>query len=249
MQSLYQDEDWALFFQVLDECEPIAPIPIELQDINLWKDALKNLKSRSARGACGWHVDELKMIPENSLRDLVKVFDSQLPGQFPAHLMRARVIALKKTADADTAKQTRENTILSLVYRLWSRTTTRAILTAWTNSFPAAITGFLPSRSVQHFQYSLQFSYESALRHRQAPQYGGLTIDLAKAFNTLPRLPCKKLLIHLGVPPKLVEIWFASLNQLQRHWQVGGTLLPSQAVTTGAPEGDAWSVCCMLSIN
>eukprot|EP00438_Fugacium_kawagutii_P034154 Skav226362 [mRNA] locus=scaffold290:35852:41140:- [translate_table: standard] len=247
--SLRHEEDWGLFFNLLDRVEPLEPMDIDLLDVNLWQDAIKSLRSGTARGACGWHADELKTLPIQCIQQLAQAFNEVVPGSFPPHLMRARVIALKKTVDADRAKMTRPITILSLLYRLWSRATTRAILLRWSQTFPAAVTGFLPGRSVQCFQYAFQHSLEQAQLHSHEPQIGGLTVDLTKAFNLLPRKPCKALLEKLGVPPPLIATWFESLNALRRHWQLGDQLIQGELATTGAPEGDSWSVCCMLSIN
>lgn len=249
VDSLHSDADWSLFLHLLDKMEPAEPLAVDLLDISQWKNAIKALRSGTARGACGWHADEIKQLPDKAIEDLAKVFDHELSSQLPAHLMRARVIPLKKSPHADSAKQTRPIIILSLIYRLWSRVTTRCILLAWSQVFPSSITGFLPYRSVQHFQYSFQYMLERAHINHDSAEYGGLTIDLTKAFNSLPRRPCQLLLLKLGVPEPLVTMWFQSLNLLQRHWQIGNTLNATPSVTTGAPEGDSWSVCCMLAIN
>eukprot|EP00438_Fugacium_kawagutii_P032564 Skav217938 [mRNA] locus=scaffold1737:126699:129917:- [translate_table: standard] len=207
------------------------------------------MNSQTARGACGWSVDELKALPIECISKLITAFDLVLPHGLPAHLMRARTIPLSKKPNSQRVEHTRPITILGVLYRLWSKITTKQVLSHWSYTFPASITGFLPGRSYELAQYSLQFELEMANLQPTAAQYGGLTLDLRKAFNNLPKLPCKLILLKLGVPVHWVVAWYSSLNQMVRFWQVDGQLFDTQAVTTGVPEGDNWSVCCMVGIN
>ena len=49
----------------------------------------------------------------------------------------------------------------------------------------------------------------------------GLVLDLTKAYNLLPRLPCLGLALRCGVDYGTVCAWAAALNQLQRRFWGG----------------------------
>lgn len=111
------------------------------------------------------------------------------------------------------------------------------------------VTGFLPHRSPTNMLYALQVQLEQALGRQHGVTLGGLTLDLQKAFNNIPRRPCREILLKLGVDPVLVHCWFTSLKRMRRSWQIQGQLYDMPETVTGVPEGDQWSVLCMLAIN
>ena len=174
---------------------------IDVTSISLWKDAIKSIKSKTATGVCGWTADELKGLPDNTLLDLIEVFRRYTKDGFPQWFMQARVIPLAKKPQATDPKFSRPITILSLLYRLWSRVVTRQILQNWTDKLPVSITGFLPGRSPGKLLYELQFRLESIYQGKSSQQLGGVTLDLVKAFNLLPRIPmlsCLTSVRHTG---------------------------------------------------
>eukprot|EP00438_Fugacium_kawagutii_P027552 Skav207071 [mRNA] locus=scaffold1909:182710:185898:- [translate_table: standard] len=189
------------------------------------------------------------MLPPSCLIGLVQVFNASDFLGLPAHLMRARVIALAKEPGTQDPSKTRPITIMAMVYRVWAKVTTSIILEAWADVMPRSISGFLPGRSALFHQYELQFLLEQAVARHEAVSWGGLTLDIRKAFNCLPRLPCKHIMLKLGVPAQWIDVWYESLNKLARTWQIGKTYTEFDPGTTGVPEGDPWSVAIMVGVN
>ena len=77
----------------------------------------------------------------------------------------------------------------------------------------------------------------------------GTSMDLIKAFNLVPRMPASMLLRRLGISPSILVFWSICLSRMTRlpfAFHQLGEPIPS---TTGVPEGDAWSVLCMLGIS
>ena len=229
---------------------PDAPIlDIAQTDLAVWKNAIKSLKSRSARGTCSWFPDEIKSLPDVCIQKLSEVVANFAPNGFPKWLMQAKTIPLAKCQEADHPGATRPITILPLLYRLWGKVITSQILQAWNISFPQAITGFLPGRSPTNFQYGLQLHLESLSKKLTDRYLSGLTLDILKAFNCLPRFPTKILVEKFGVPSTLTEAWNQSIENCTRCWAIDGQIWPQTTTSTGYPEGDAWSVVAMLAIN
>ena len=163
--------------------------------------------------------------------------------------MLSKVTPVSKVHDADSAAQVRPITVMSLIYRIWGRVTTKGIATAWAASFPSAVSGFLPGRSAEQLLYHLQHRLELIHSEESPATLGGLTLDLVKCYNQVPRYPGRLALLKLQVPPRWVNIWFQSLQMLQRWWVLNGHLVPCDMSSTGIPEGDSWSVLTMLALN
>ena len=118
------------------------------------------------------------------------------------------------------------------------------ILRSWTSFFPAAVSGGLPGRGVRVFSWLQQFAAEVA-NIKKTP-VAGLSLDLVKAFNLLPRIPLGQLMEHLNVPSNLVAVWMAGLGNLSRRFTFHGAY--GQQIP-GVPEGCALSVCAMLAFG
>ena len=67
----------------------------------------------------------------------------------------------------------------------------------------------------------------------------GLSSDLVKAFNNLPRAPLRHVALHLGFPMTLVRPWFAFLAGVQRRFNVRHCVSRPLLSTSGFPERSA----------
>ena len=116
-------------------------------------------------------------------------------------------------------------------------------------SFPKAITGFLPRRSSQAMLYHIQAKLEQVHMGLASQHWSGLTLDLVKCFNCLPRQPARYVLSKLGLPESIIHCWFVSIEWLQRWWLVHQQMHSTGFATTGCPEGDTFSVLVTLALN
>ena len=74
-------------------------------------------------------------------------------------------------------------------------------------------------------------------------------IDLAKAFNLIPRFPAAILLNRLGLSWDILQFWLKSLSVMSRSPIVAGVMGEQISSTTGVPEGDVWSVLAMIGVS
>ena len=247
-QSITDIDQWPEFLNLVANM-PSSTLDIKPYSIDLWLQAIADIKSNTARGVCGWFADELKDLPLVVITDLVEIIKKIGTKGLPGFLMHAKTIPLAKEHHTKLVNKTRPITVLSLIYRVWGRVISRQILQQWTKSFPPAICGFLPKRSSIDLLYHLQSKLEQVHLGVDEQQWAGVTMDLVKCFNCLPRLPCKILMEKLGIPTDLIEFWFSSINRLERWWLIDNQLFSTGHNTTGCPEGDSFSVIAMLTIN
>ena len=161
--------------------------------------------------------------------------------------MRARVSLLGKTDNPRYTTDARPITIIGCIVRLFTKFSAFFKLRTWTSFFPAAISGGLPGRGVREFSWLQQFAAEVA-NIKKTP-VAGLSLDLVKAFNLLPRIPLGQLMEHLNVPSNLVAVWMAGLGNLSRRFTFHGAYEQQIPSFSGVPEGCALSVCAMLAFG
>ena len=241
-------DQWTPLEALIDQVTPLPIIDMDLTDLQDWKQAIKAMKSKSARGCCAWAPDELKQLPDECIRTLSEAFQHLSTRGMGQDLMAAKTVPLMKKPDAYDASHTRPITVLSLLYRLWGRVVSQKILRTWGQHFPKAVTGFLPQRSTFLPMYETQHRLEQT-HHAPDTMLSGLTLDITKCFNTLPLLPARKLMQVLGVPESVLSFWIESIQALHRVWQIGKQTFETGPQTTGVPEGDAMSVLVMLAYN
>ena len=241
-------DTWNELYTMIEDLPQIATLPVDIFEVPRWKQAIRALKSKTARGCCAWAADELKQLPDDCIVSLVQAFQCLGPNGMPAHLMAARTVPLLKKEDAIHPKDTRPITILSLLYRLWGRVISQAVLQYWNRYFPKSVTGFLPGRSAMMPMYHLQVLLEKS-HHDQLESWSGLTLDIRKCFNCLPVPPIKALLARLGVPTALIDFWASSHAKIDRCWQIADQIFPTGPQVTGVPEGDSLSDLIMLAYN
>ena len=241
--------EWEAFTTMAEDIPMLPQIPLEMGSLEQWKSAIKSLKPGTSRGVCGWSSEEFKMLTDPMLIDLIAIFQKVAEQGMPNYLMWAKTIPLAKEKGVFSPAKTRPITVLSLLYRLWGKVVSQQVLPAWSRTFPSAITGFLPGRSSQSMLYHLQAKLEQVQFGIESHQWSGLTLDLVKCFNCLPRQPAKYLLQRLGIPAAVVNCWFESIARLDRWWLINNQMYPTGSASTGCPEGDTMSVLTMLAFN
>ena len=242
------DQAWdPLLHSLLNRIPPQTPLAITWTDPHLLTRTIQRLKPFKAVGIDGWRAEELQLLPQEAIHDLANIFAYIWPKGLSTHQMIARVILLAKKNPPTSINDGRPITILGYLSRLTSKLIADQLLSHWTQTWPSAISGGLPSRGVQDITFLQQFSIEKA-KNRSAP-WRGFTLDLIKAFNLLPRRVIYHLLIYHGVPPDSINFWFINLRKMTRRLQVRNCVGPPIHMTTGVPEGDSLSVCAMLVVS
>ena len=243
--------DWSQFSEFLQRTPQLPLLQVDIQDGTLWKMAAKKMKSKTSRGVDGWYVDELRNLPLKVFHSLGQIFHRFAGQSWPPHLMKALTVPLLKKEGEWVPKNTRPITILAVLYRLWGKVVTSQILAQWKHTMPEFVVGYIPTRSPEIQMLSQQFQFETdnldGITEQTSLQ--GLTLDLVKCFNLLPREPTKWALLRAGVPEDLVNTWYETMNHLHRCWKIHGTVVELELTSTGAPEGDTWSVLACISIS
>ncbi len=212
--------------------------------IDDWIAAIKKSKSHSAPGIDGITFSELKMLPIVLVKKLAKIV-TELES-FPEWLMKAKTVPIPKTDQLPTVAESRPITVLSTIYRIWSRVSSTQVLQYLGSVLPADITGMLPGRGAQNATYHFQVLLETSKFLKK--HVSGITLDLKKCFNLIHRGKVFKLLEVFGIPQKILQKWYRSLKKLTRFWMINKQCSEEFPTYTGCPEGDSWSVICMICI-
>ena len=170
--------------------------------LSFWQDAVKKLKSHSARGIDMISAQELKFLSDDMFQDIANVLTSYHHG-FPEWFMIGLTCPLAKTQDIPSNGQTRPITIMAQLYRLWSAVSSRHLLRVLSEWAPPSITGLLPKRGAFDNAYQMQLELELAkARHHTR---SGLTLDLKKCFNCIRWTFAFAMLRAIGIPINILK--------------------------------------------
>ena len=246
ISDLQSDDPWNDILEILESIPPKPEFQIKLDDYEVWYRTVHKLKSNKATGYDGWSGEDLKMLPPVAIYHLAEICQKLWNCGFSENFMQARTVLLSKVESVQHMGHTRPITILGQLYRLITKVLADQILVNWSQTLPPSISGGLPGRGSRLLTYLQQARIEQAIFSSE--QTGGFVLDLVKAFNCIPRRPLTYMMNNLGVPIKPLVFWMKSLHNLSRLPQIGLNLGKKTWSTTGTPEGDAMSVCGMISV-
>ena len=161
-------------------------------------------------------------------------------GRWPTPVTQATVSMLSKIDGAFQVEQTRPITILSLVYRVWSRIYTAKFVKHIQCFLPDAIQGNRPGTSSKWVSAHIQHQIESALASDEG--FHLVSLDLTKAYNLLSRVWIRECSGKFGVPTALSEAYLSFLGSLRRRFKVHASL--NEPVESLSP-----SITCFNSIG
>ena len=237
--------DTETFQALINSMPATTPIPIELHDVKLWMNGIRDFKAQSSPGIDGITPAELKQLPIPAIKDLMRILNSY-PHGFPDWFMTARTCPIPKISQIPGAAQIRPITVMATLYRLWARVIGRQVLASLSTSLPPQVTGLLAHRGPKEAAYNMQAFIEQ-IHYSQLPAVG-LSLDLEKCFNTIGRGIASQVLCHFGVPAPLVQQWMSSLGVMKRCWHLHNHFGPAIDTNTGVVEGDVWSVLVMVCL-
>ena len=224
--------------------QPEASLPPFNYD--LWQRVQSTTPTRSARGACGFTVLEMRSLPKWCILYLFQLLTLiEQKAQWPRFWLFAFTVMLPKTDTPESPLDLRPITILSRIYRQWSRYKAVALLVELSNRLPNVIAGGTKTSALMlnaHFQELL----ESELLNSEA---NGVTIDIVKCYNLIPRYPLSLFMAKLGWPLYLIRTYMSALMGLRRSFLVLNTVSEWQQSFTGVPEGCALAVAAMLTLS
>ena len=148
--------DWGRYWNREDDIDPQAhemlqSVPAEWktlsQDTRIQltdlKQAIRQTKTTTSPGCCGWTQPDLMCVPDCLLDKLIQLWNEFLDGksQWPQTLHFAKIVTPKKKETTLSMMDVRPITILSLLYRVLSKTWTKKLLTKIASFAPWPIRG------------------------------------------------------------------------------------------------------------
>lgn len=223
---------------------PLSPISVEE-----WKQTVRRKKSTTATGPDGVSRCDLERMPHSHVVALVtlinRIESEGLP--WPKVVLQGHVSSLEKHGHAMGPADYRPITVLGLIYRVYASLRAKQAL-QWLDSFAEPhIIGNRPHRSTKHIWWSLSEHIEYC--HHFDLDLAGLTTDVRKAFNCLPRQAVIACAHHYGLPPVLINCWHRAVSHIERFFIVEGACSDPCFATCGYPEGDPMSVVSMFLVN
>ena len=160
----WQPEPWADFLSDIDAIDiPQFPLKIDLENFDLWKATIKKLKNSKAVGVCGWHHEELKMLPDSAIKHLILTMKRIFVNGFSHNCMQARTVLLAKVPEPRDMSQTRPITILGCIVRLVSKLISDQLLIQLQAFLPFPISGGVPNRGAKDLTLQQQYIIEKSL--------------------------------------------------------------------------------------
>ena len=228
----------------------LRPNPVDHLRLSapLLRAEAKRKKPTSATGLDGVSRMDLLQVPEVFLESLLGVLDrAEKDGAWPAQILAGKVTSLAKCHDAQTPNQFRPITVFGLTYRLWTSVHARRLLDAadvWAHD---GLQGNRKQRQTAHLWKSIALGLEEVAD--AATHLHGLTADIEKCFNCLPRWPIFALSVLSGTPEKVNTAWAGAVTSMVRHFKVRDSLSHGISSSTGLAEGCALSCYGMLLLD
>ena len=234
------------FFQAYMPQLEFALAPISVTE---WRKTLKRFKPTAARGVDGFSHEDLLAMPTPWTQRLLDLLNQIELGHtpWPTPILFGIVSVIAKDIGATTIDRYRPIVIFSVIYRAWSSLRSRQLLRILAPRMNCEAYGFLPGCEPSQHWAVLQGEIEYALSTEQA--LCGLSTDLIRAFNNIPRQHTFALAEHLGVPSRVTAPWRCFLDSCTRSFEIRGALSSSTQSNCGLPEGDALSVYAMVQLD
>ena len=144
----------------------VQKCPMRLGDLtgSDLKKAAKRWKTRTAGGADGILVDELRKQPDWLWEDLARVMNLiEKTGKWPPSLLEALGVLIPKSEDKSGPLDLRPLTLMSLVYRLWGAARIQALMAWQLEWLPEGLRGFRKDASTADIFMKLALKIEAAL--------------------------------------------------------------------------------------
>lgn len=205
-------------------------------------------KLKSATGPDGVSLQDLRSMPVAALQaHTAMLCRAEMDGSWPEQTLVGRVASLGKVDHPSKVSDFRPITVLSHIYRIWSGLRARDILGWLDEVCPAFLLGNRPSCMAAHSWSHIQWLVE--MTFWQQTSLAGLTADIQKAFNHLPREVLMHACVVLNIPQPIIRAWSGALGSLCRRFQVRDSWGPAIYSSTGCPEGCAMSCIGMLLVD
>ena len=211
---------------LLDATENVPPFDptVTNQEVD---NAIAKLSIHKARGPDSWSNGDLKNMPPKIREALCQLFNLiNSTGKWPKPLLQATVALLSKTNGSFVIENTRPITILSVIFRLWSKITASKFLLNIRDRLPDAIQGNRPNCASRWLASFTQILAEQALNSNG--EFNLASFDLTKQEIWHPRDHSPSILwFPREITAKLQTVWRLVIWSRSPAWGAGGVCLRS----------------------
>ena len=244
-------EEWERITGLFQRHVPVLDLEVPPLRLCDWRQALHRYSARAARGLDGISPADLLHLPDSYTEALLTILRKIEQGslQWPLQLLHGVCVAIAKTLGAHQPSGFRPVVIFSVIYRTWSALRSRQLLAKLAPFAPAEQFGFLPTCEPLQLWLGLQSHIEEAMTTQQDLQ--GLSTDLVKAFNCIPRLHSDALASHIGMPTNVRAPWWASWRSAVEpsKWMVSWvSLCPARLGCQKAMHSQCLAWCSWISL-
>ena len=205
-------------------------------------------KPTAAAGLDGVTRKDLQTAGPNMLLSLCNVYTRAAEdGVWPHQTITGKVASLAKVPHPEGTGDYRPITVFSLVYRCFSSLQARHMLSCADDWCHEDIHGNRKHHQTAHLWRTLVDQIQCA--YDQKLCLSGLTADIEKAYNCLPRYPILAMALHVGTPFGLLQAWAGALAGMVRRFRVRDSFSSGFATSTGLAEGCALSCYGMLLLD
>jgi len=224
------------------------PVPhVSLDSVLIQAEAARK-KKRAATGLDGVSRRDILLADPATLASLESMYRrAEVTGEWPSQLVAGKVHSLAKTEAASAVGDYRPITIFGLAYRIWSSVQSRHLLRAAETWVDDSVFGNRCGRQAANLWSQLLQLIEEA--YATATPLAGISADLEKCFNCIPRYPALCLAVLVGTPNQATTAWSGALAHMCRHFKVRESFSQGFLTSTGLAEGCGLSVFGMLLVD
>ena len=223
--------------QAANEVLDIKTDPPTLNEVKI---AIKAMKSGKAGGLDGVTADMLKaedVMTPIVLRDILeRIWNGE---ETPESWTTGLIVKIPKKGDLSDCNNWRGITLLSITSKILSRIIHRRLSEALDTSLRQEQAGFRPGRSCSEHIFTMRQILEQSHEWNSSLYINFL--DFKKAFDSVHRDSLWKILLHYGIPSKLVDVIKMLYNGFSAQVLCDGELTEAFQVKTGVKQG------CVLS--
>ena len=239
---------WQDIVSFARETLPFKPPPKFVVDAPLLRAEIQRKKKTAATGLDGASRTDFLHGGDNFHRSIISMYDRAcVDGCWPDQILAGSVSSLAKTVDAETVNQYRPITIFGFAYRCWASLHARFLLDFADSWIHPDIFGNRKGYQAAHLWKQIVHDLEHAYATGQS--FSGLTADIEKAYNCLPRWPVFCAALFCGTPFNVLTGWVGAVSNMKRHFRVQDSYSNGFETSTGLAEGCALSCYGMLLID
>ena len=227
---------------------PWNAIPPVVITPDLLRAEVASKKSRAATGLDGVSRADILQMDTSTLESLCSLYQrAGSDGSWPLQTVTGSVASLAKRDGAASTQDYRPITVFSMVYRAFSSLHARCMLDQANQWCHPDIYGNRKGHQTSQLWRVLVTSIQQAYDQNQC--LSGLTADIEKCHNCLPRYPIIAAAVQVGTPITTMTAWCGALAAMTRRFKVRDSFSTGFTTSTGLAEGCALSCYGMLLMD